>query len=116
MGVAGEVCQMIDNTEKTGDVEIEEIVMASRLEALRPEWAGLFAASGQTTPFLSPDWLLPWERCLLSTGLWVLAIRRSGVLAALAPFYLYVGPTAERQITLLGNGVSDRLDLLAHPA
>lgn len=50
-------------------------------------------------------------------GLWLLAVRRAGSLVGLAPLFIYLDPsTRKRQVTLLGNGISDRLDMLAAPA
>jgi hypothetical protein len=65
----------------------------------------LYARSPQASPFQSPAWLLAWRRCFAPEQLWVLAVRRSGALIGLAPFYIHCGPSAgHRQVTLLGNG------------
>lgn len=86
------------------------------LAALRPEWSALFDACPDASPFQSPEWLFPWFCHFAGERLWVLAIRRAGRLVGLAPFFLHVEPrSCRRQVTLLGNGVSDRLNLLAVP-
>ncbi|MDB5467045.1 MAG: hypothetical protein JWQ46_1807 [Phenylobacterium sp.] len=91
-------------------LSIEEITDPVGLEALRADWSELFHATPAASPFQSPDWLLPWRRRFLAEGLWTLAIRRDGRLVGLAPLFIH-----RRQVTLLGNGISDRLDLLARP-
>jgi CelD/BcsL family acetyltransferase involved in cellulose biosynthesis len=94
---------------------VEEIVDPAALEALAPEWARLVAADPKATPFQSPEWLLTWRRTFLTGGgLWTLAVRRGGELVGLAPFFVYADPaSARRQLTLLGNGISDRQGLIA---
>lgn len=99
-------------------LEVAEITDPAALEALRPQWWRLFDACPDASPFQSPEWLLAWRRHFLARGLWTLAVRRDdGRLIGLAPFFIHAEPaTGRRQLTLLGNGVSDRLDLLAAPA
>jgi hypothetical protein len=41
-------------------------------------------------------------------------LRDGARLAGLAPFYIHLTAAGRRQLTLLGNGISDRLDLVAH--
>lgn len=96
-------------------LEITELTDRNGLAALRTEWSDLFTRCPQASPFQSPEWLLAWTQGFLHEGLWVLAMRRSGVLVGLAPFFIYRDPEGGRQVTLLGNGMSDRLDLLATP-
>jgi hypothetical protein len=78
----------------------------------------LFESCPAATPFQSPEWLLAWLQHLgAGVELWTVLIRRNGRLVGLAPFYVYKFPdTGMRQLTLVGNGVTDRLDLLAEPA
>jgi CelD/BcsL family acetyltransferase involved in cellulose biosynthesis len=96
-------------------LEIEEITAPDALEALGGEWRALFAADPDAGPFQAPEWLLAWRRAFLTGGgLYVLAGRRQGGLVGVAPFFLHRDPAdGERQLTLLGNGHSDRLDLVA---
>jgi CelD/BcsL family acetyltransferase involved in cellulose biosynthesis len=96
-------------------LHVEEIVEPAALEALAGEWGELFAGCPDASPFQSPQWLLAWRRAFLAEGLWALAVRRAGRLVGLAPLYVWRDPDGGRQLTLLGNGVSDRLDLLARP-
>lgn len=94
---------------------IEEITRPADLDGLADEWAALFERCPKATPFQSPQWLLAWREAFLDEGLWALGVRRAGRLVGLAPFFIFTTPEGVRQLTLLGNGVSDRLDLLAPP-
>jgi CelD/BcsL family acetyltransferase involved in cellulose biosynthesis len=80
------------------------------LEALQREWAALWENCPASTPFQSPQWLIPWARRWAAESLRVITVRREGALVGLAPFFVY-----QRTLLLLGNGVSDTLDLLAAP-
>ena len=97
-------------------MDIEEITSAEALEALAPAWGRLFRCRPDLSPFQSPAWLLAWVRAFSPSPLWTLAVWEGDALAGLAPFFLYTRPQdGRRQLTLLGNGISDRLDLLAAP-
>lgn len=80
------------------------------LEALRSEWAALWERCPTSTVFQSPEWLIPWARRWATASLHVLTVRREDCLVGLAPFFIY-----KRTLLLLGNGVSDTLDVLAAP-
>jgi CelD/BcsL family acetyltransferase involved in cellulose biosynthesis len=96
--------------------EVAEITETVAFEAVQPAWDALYAQCPQASPFQSPEWLIAWRRHFLNEGLWMLAIRRAGHLIGLAPFFLFRDPAdGQRQVTLLGNGISDRLDLLTLP-
>jgi CelD/BcsL family acetyltransferase involved in cellulose biosynthesis len=95
-------------------VQLEEIATADGLEALRPEWDALASRCPEASPFLQPEWLLPWWRRLGGGRLLVLGLRDDGRLAALAPFFIY-DAGGRRRLALLGSGISDELDLLAEP-
>lgn len=93
---------------------VEPVTDTAGLEALRPAWAELWERSPRATPFQAPEWLLPWWRHFGGEGLWTLTVREGGDLVGLAPFLRYTDPqTGVRQLTLVGNGISDTLDLLA---
>lgn len=71
------------------------------------EWAALWDRSPGTTPFQSPDWLLPWWR-QFGTGLPRVAIeRRDGVLVGVLALYVLPG---ERKALPIGAGTTDYLD------
>jgi CelD/BcsL family acetyltransferase involved in cellulose biosynthesis len=93
---------------------VHEVTTAAGLEALRREWSALWDADPDAAPFQTPEWLLPWWAHLGGGELWTLALRDRAGLAGLAPLFVWQGGGA-RQVTLLGNGISDRLGLLAAP-
>jgi len=97
-----------------GDLDIEEITSAAGLDALRPAWLALWDRAPDATPFQSPAWLLPWWRHFGQGELLTLAVRRGSELVGLAPFYVYLEPTA-RKLLPLGIGLSDYLDPLFAP-
>jgi CelD/BcsL family acetyltransferase involved in cellulose biosynthesis len=96
-------------------VDIEEIGSAEGLAGLEREWAALHRRAPAASPFQSPAWLLPWLEVFRPDAPWALALREAGRLLALLPCFIWPDGAGERQLTLLGNGVSDRLDLLAEP-
>ncbi len=101
-GEAGEIGAMTASVLTTVEV----------LEALEPEWEGLWAADGWATPFQSAAWLLPWWRHVGEGELLVVAVRDGvGRLVGLLPMYVYTQPAGgERHLLLLGAGTSDYLD------
>ena len=88
--------------------EIEEI---PDLEALRGEWSALCDRSPRVTPFQRPEWLIPWVRAFPPGEPWVLAVRREGRLAALAPLLVYPDE-GKRTLAFCGGGVSDYCDIV----
>ena len=95
---------------------IQEITDLATLEALAPAWRQLLHSRADLSPFQSAAWLLAWTRAFRPSRLWSLAVWEGGALVGLAPFFVYTRPQdGRRQLTLLGNGISDRLDLLAEP-
>jgi CelD/BcsL family acetyltransferase involved in cellulose biosynthesis len=89
-------------------LEIEEI---PDLEALRGEWSALCDRSPRVTPFQRPEWLIPWVRAFPPGEPWVLAVRREGRLAALAPLLVYPDE-GKRTLAFCGGGVSDYCDIV----
>ena len=95
-------------------VEVVDLCGIEELAALRPRWAALSAASAGATPFQAPEWMLPWTRTFAPTTAWGIAVHRGADLVGLAGFYLQDLPgDGRRQLTMLGNGVSDYLGVLA---
>jgi CelD/BcsL family acetyltransferase involved in cellulose biosynthesis len=97
-------------------MQVVEITDPDALAALRPDWRALLEGCADASPFQSPEWLIAWREAFLSDGLWALAVRDGTRLAGLAPFYIHRVDDGRRQLTLLGNGLSDRLDLIAGAA
>ncbi|WP_376092702.1 GNAT family N-acetyltransferase [Roseomonas sp. CCTCC AB2023176] len=96
---------------------VEEVRSLAALEALRPEWRALWAASPQATPFQSPDWLIPWWRHLGEGELLSFAFRTpEGALAGVAPLYVYMAADGRRSLFPVGIGTTDYLDVVALPS
>ncbi|BDG06020.1 GNAT family N-acetyltransferase [Anaeromyxobacter oryzae] len=89
----------------------------ARLEALAPEWSALVDAAGVPSPFLAPEWLLPWWRRFGGRrALWILEARDgAGRLEGLLLLASRPALPGVRRWQLLGNGITgaDGLDLLA---
>lgn len=95
---------------------IRDIRTTSALAELGPEWRALWERCPGATPFQSHEWLLPWWRHFGNEALWVITLRRAGRLVGVAPFYIYSDAACGiRQVTLVGNGISDHLDVLLDP-
>ena len=72
------------------------------------EWLRLYERCPDAPPFLHPSWQSAWSHCFGSCPLRELEIRRGGELVALARCFEYGG-----RLVFTGNGISDRLDILA---
>ncbi len=95
-------------------MDVEAIESPGQLEKLRPEWDALWERSGSATPFQHSGWLLPWWHIFGSGELFTFAVRAFGRLIAIAPLFLQPW-SGRRQVTFLGNGVSDYLNILCEP-
>lgn len=95
-------------------VTVSELVSADELSSLEGEWADLATRCPQATPFQHPGWVLPWQEHFGSGDLFVLAVRSGGMLRALLPLFLHEW-SGRRQLTMLGTGISDYLDVLVEP-
>jgi CelD/BcsL family acetyltransferase involved in cellulose biosynthesis len=97
-------------------VILDEISGDAELYALWPEWSALWDRCTDVTPFQSPEWLLPWWRRLFGGGeMLVIALRRGGRLAGLAPMFIYGYEHEPRQVAFIGSGVTDYLGFLLEP-
>lgn len=92
-------------------IQTEPIETLHGLEALRDEWDRLLLTCPSATPFQHPEWLIPWWRHLGQGRLRVLVMRMAGRLCGLAPLY-----EKDAELTFLGSGVSDYLDLILDPS
>src|SRR5687767_14180761 len=99
------------HTSRPSELESRVLQSTAQLEALEPQWRALWLAS-QSTPFQSPDWLIPFARYFAPEHLRVLTIHRNHGLVAIAPFYLWNNAPDSSQLLLLGSGISDYLDVL----
>ncbi len=86
------------------------------LRQFEPEWRRLWAALPHTSPFQSPDWLLPWWDYYGEGQLVSFVFRRDGEPVGFAPLYIYYDQAGySRKLFLLGTGNTDYLDVLVHP-
>ena len=81
--------------------------------ALAGEWAALCDRSNATV-FQRPEWLIPWWEHSGSGRLTLVVFRSGDDLVGLAPLFLHEWQ-GRRQVTLVGNGVSDYLDVIGAP-
>jgi CelD/BcsL family acetyltransferase involved in cellulose biosynthesis len=95
-------------------LRIDDLTSAAELDALHPEWQALWDRSPRATPFQSPDWLCAWWRHFGGEGLWTITVRRDERLIGILPLFVWSG-AGPRQLTPVGNGISDHVDLLAEP-
>ena len=97
----------------------EILTTSAQLLALRADWTALLREAETATPFLMPEWVIPWWDTLgHGHELAVVTIRDSGTLVGLVPFMR----TQERHARLpvvilqfLGTPLADRMDVLAAP-
>ncbi|MGZ3459027.1 MAG: GNAT family N-acetyltransferase, partial [Archangium sp.] len=99
-------------------LEVEEVVTLRGLEQLQGEWRWLWARCAGATTFQRPEWLVPWYRhfgpSFSSRRPWVVTLRSEGRLVGLAPLVIREEDGA-RVVRLLGEGLSDSLDVLMDP-
>ncbi len=92
-------------------MDIQPIRRIEDLTDLRAEWSGLYERALSATPFQRPEWLLPWWTNFGGGEIFSFAARSAGKLVALAPMFLHPW-NGRRQVTFIGNGVSDYLGFL----
>jgi len=106
------------NPSLGGPIPSLEVTLFERweeLEALRPEWNALLAASRSPSIFLTWEWLQSWWEAFGDRArLLVLAARSQGRLVAIAPFSVRTGMFGMRRARFLGDGTgdSDNLDFI----
>ena len=99
-------------------LQLHEICEPEALEGLAEEWRELWERCPGLHCFQRPEWLLPWVRHFFrGQRIWTLAIRHNGRLAGLAPFFLHRHHrnSEVRQVSFLGAGITDYLDILCEP-
>jgi CelD/BcsL family acetyltransferase involved in cellulose biosynthesis len=90
-----------------------EVITAERdLVAMRDEWFSLWRRCPYATPFQMPEWLIPWWRFFGKGAMRVVAVRDGGALVGLFPFCICDAPN---RLLLMGEGISDYLDILVDP-
>jgi CelD/BcsL family acetyltransferase involved in cellulose biosynthesis len=91
----------------------ELITGAAELESLRADWETLWERDHWTTPFQSPQWLIPWCHIFAPEECMLLALRRRGRLVALFPWIIaHRSCEPVHHIAFVGAGVSDYQDAL----
>jgi CelD/BcsL family acetyltransferase involved in cellulose biosynthesis len=119
--------------ERAAELEITTARTVGELEALAPEWHELWLRAPDATPFQSPAWLIPWAKHFTNGKLNCLAVRTgqadwsqgghavnrdtenftpsANPLIGFVPAFVWANPsTGQRELLLLGTGVSDYCD------
>lgn len=94
-------------------LEIQTINARAEWGGIAADWSALVDCCG-ATPFQRPEWLLPWWDHFGSGEMLVLAFRNSGRLVGHAPLFIHPWQ-GRRQVTFIGNGITDYLGLAALP-
>jgi CelD/BcsL family acetyltransferase involved in cellulose biosynthesis/glycosyltransferase involved in cell wall biosynthesis len=96
-------------------ITTEELHGIGPLAELAREWAHLWERCPTASPFQRPEWLLAYARVFCAPGRaaepWAIIARRAGQLVGVAPLC-----TRGRTTTLLGDGISDYLDVIVDRA
>ncbi|MGH9561052.1 MAG: GNAT family N-acetyltransferase [Terracidiphilus sp.] len=88
----------------------------SELEQFQSSWNALWNEDGNSTPFQSPAWLLPWWRQFGQPGLAAVVLSRHTWPIAFLPFYAHHEPQQDiSRLLLLGTGTTDYLDGVFSP-
>jgi CelD/BcsL family acetyltransferase involved in cellulose biosynthesis len=70
-------------------VSVSWLTSFAEISAIKPEWRELCEQGGRQNPYASPDWLAIWaQHFVRESDLAVIAVRRSGELIGLAPWYV----------------------------
>jgi CelD/BcsL family acetyltransferase involved in cellulose biosynthesis len=97
-------------------LHVELISDVSRVEQIEAPWKALWSTMPDTSPFQSPDWLLPWLQHYGMGPLLCVAFWHESSLVGIAPMYIYGGDhDGRRRLFLLGTGNSDYLDVVFDP-
>src|SRR5579884_3684377 len=94
--------------------DVAAITNANAWQEIAAEWTALIDRCVSATPFQRPEWLLPWWRQFGSGEMAVLAFRAHGRLVGHLPAFIHHWEGC-RRVTLIGNGITDYLDLAAEP-
>ena len=92
---------------------IDVITRQEAIDALAPQLRELWLRSANPTIFTSPEWISAWWSCFGTGELHALVQRDDGALVTFAPFFVHRGASNEPELTLIGIGNSDYLDVMA---
>lgn len=95
-------------------ITVHRAASGEALSSLAVEWNALVDRDPSATPFHRPGWLIPWWRHFGSGELHALTFRRNDQLAGILPMFVHQWQ-GRRQVTMVGNGVTDFLGLTAEP-
>lgn len=102
--------------ENCSAVQTEIIESPARLLEMEDQWRVLWRSAPGSSPFQSPDWVIPWWEHYGNGQLLSFAFRCEGTLAGFAPAYIFqTSRGAERRLVLIGTGNSDYLDVVFEP-
>ncbi|MGE5353183.1 MAG: GNAT family N-acetyltransferase [Acidobacteriota bacterium] len=99
-------------------LHVREIKNIEELNELSIEWTELYEASAVSTPFQSPAWIINWWKYFGNDSLWTVAVYNRRILVGLAPMYIFNyrhGHETLRQMTFIGTGNTDYMDILLRP-
>jgi CelD/BcsL family acetyltransferase involved in cellulose biosynthesis len=98
------------------EIRFDLFTSVEQLSEIESEWRELWRSDPRATPFQSPDWLLPWARHLTNNQISSVALRSDGGLLGLLPAFTWMNPLfGERELVLLGTGISDYNNVLLTP-
>lgn len=104
------------NPPPSSDLSIQEITSVQEMEAFYPLWSTFFGQCPDSTPFQSPDWLVPWWYTFGQSQLLVLRIHRREETVAIVPFFIYTTQEGIRRLCFIGSGISDYCGILVSPS
>lgn len=92
---------------------IDVITRPEDIDQLAPQLRELWLRSANPTIFTSPEWISAWWSSFGDGELHALVQRDGGTLVTFAPFFVHRGADDEPELTLIGIGNSDYLDVTA---
>ncbi|HEY8922726.1 MAG TPA: GNAT family N-acetyltransferase [Polyangia bacterium] len=96
-------------------MSVDVVTTWEGLRRLEPAWRALWEHSPASSPFQSPDWLLPWwDHFQSQKELRVISVRHDGRLVGILPLYL-TSHSGKGELLLLGTGNTDHLDFVGEP-
>jgi CelD/BcsL family acetyltransferase involved in cellulose biosynthesis len=82
---------------------IEDI---SGLSSIYPSWQELYKQDVNSTPFQSPDWIIPWCSYFINEKIHLISISDREELISIAPFYIFE-QNGKKELKLIGTGNTD---------
>jgi CelD/BcsL family acetyltransferase involved in cellulose biosynthesis len=95
---------------------IEVAATLADLERLAPAWHRLWLRDPRAKIFQSPAWLIPWAKRFTAGTFCCVLVRSGDELVAFVPTFIWRNSkTHERELLLLGTGISDYTDGIFDP-